>query len=75
MPSEGTIGNLVGKLDVLRIECFECDRFDCYPVAKLIEQLGPDYRLTDWLSEHTRDCSRKNQAGVARACGASCPIW
>jgi hypothetical protein len=26
MPSDGTIGYLVGKLDMLRIECPRCDR-------------------------------------------------
>jgi hypothetical protein len=26
MPSDGTIGGLVGKLDVLRIECPTCGR-------------------------------------------------
>ncbi len=26
MPSDGTLGYLVGKLDMLRIECPRCDR-------------------------------------------------
>jgi len=39
----------------------------------LIEELGPGYRLTDWLSERTADCPQKNQAGVTRACGAVMP--
>jgi hypothetical protein len=56
MPSDGTIGGLVGKLDVLRIECPTCGRQGRYHVARLIEELGPRYRLTDWLHERTADC-------------------
>jgi len=73
MSQPGTLGSLVGKLHVQRIERQECDRSGHHPIAKLIERLGPDYRLTDWLHELTRDCSRKNQAGVTRACGAVMP--
>jgi hypothetical protein len=73
MPSDGTIGGLVGKLDVLRVECPTCGRHGRYPVARLLADLGPGYRLTDWLSERTRDCPQKNQAGVTRACGAIMP--
>jgi hypothetical protein len=58
MPSDGTIGGLVGKLDVLRIECPTCGRQGRYP---------------DWLSARTADCPQKNQAGVTRACGAVMP--
>jgi hypothetical protein len=58
---------------MLRIECYACRGLGRYSVAKLVEELGPGYRLTDWLSERTRDCPQKNQAGVARACGAIMP--
>jgi hypothetical protein len=73
MLSDGTIGGLVGKLDVLRVECPTCSRQGRYHVARLLEELGPGYRLTDWLSERTADCPQKNQAGVTRACGAVMP--
>jgi hypothetical protein len=73
MPSDGTIGGLVGKLKVLRIECPNCGRQGLYHGARLLKELGPDYRLTDWLSERTADCPQKNQAGVTRACGAVMP--
>jgi hypothetical protein len=42
-PPDGTIGSLVGRLDVLRIECPTCGRFGRYHVAKLVEELGPRY--------------------------------
>jgi hypothetical protein len=72
-PSDGAIGGLVGNLDVLRVECLTCGRQGRYRVARLLEELGPGYRLTDWLHERTRDCPQKNQAGVTRACGAIMP--
>jgi len=42
-------------------------------VARLLEEFGPAYRLTNWLSERTAGCAQKNQAGVTRACGAVMP--
>jgi hypothetical protein len=39
MSSDGTIGGLVGKLDVLRIECPTCGRHGRYHVARLLEEL------------------------------------
>ena len=63
MPSDGTIGGLVGKLLVLRIECPTCGR---YHVARLLADLGPGYRLTDWLSERTADCPQKNPRPASR---------
>ena len=73
MPSDGTIGGLVGKLDVLRIECPTCGRQGRYHVARLLEEFGAAYRLTDWLSERTADCPQKDPAGPTRACGAVMP--
>jgi hypothetical protein len=75
MPTDGTIGGLVGKLDMLRIECPTCGRRGRFQVARLLEELGPGYHLTDWLHERTADCPQKNQAGVTRACGAVLAEW
>ena len=69
MPGDGTIG----KLDVLRVECPTRGRQGRYYVARLLKELGPSYRLTDWLSERTTDWAQKTQAGVTRACGAVMP--
>jgi hypothetical protein len=57
----------------LRVECARCNRSGRYSVAKLVAERGPDAKLTDWLSECTRDCPQKNQAGVVRACDAIMP--
>jgi hypothetical protein len=61
---------VVGRLDVLRLECRTCGRCGRYQVAKLVEELGPRYRLADWLLERTRDCPNKSHVGVTRALGA-----
>ena len=71
--SDGTLGYLVGKLDVLRVECARCNRAGQYNVAKLVAERGLDAELTDWLSECTHDCPQKNQKGVVRVCDAIMP--
>jgi hypothetical protein len=39
MPIDGTIGYLVGKLQLLRIECPTCGRQGRYHVARLLDEL------------------------------------
>ena len=73
MPLDGTIGGLIGMLDVLRVECPRCDRHGRYHVASMVAELGADFRLTDWLHARTVDCPYKNEQGVTRACGAHMP--
>jgi hypothetical protein len=73
LPLDGTIGGLVGMLDILRVECPTCNRNGRYHVARLVAELGPDYTLTDWLHKLTVYCPQKNQQGVTRACGAHMP--
>ena len=73
MGSDGTFCYLIGKLDVLRVECWQFSRAGRYSVAKLVAERGPDAKLTDWLSEQTRGCPQKNQAGVVRAYHAIMP--
>jgi hypothetical protein len=73
MSQPGTIGYLVGRLDVLRVECARCNRAGQYSVARLVAARGRAFKLTDWLSERTRDCPQKNVQGVVRACDAIMP--
>jgi hypothetical protein len=72
MAAPGTIGYLVGKLDVLRASA-RAAIDPAATVAKLVTERGPHTTLTDWLSERARDCPQKNQAGVVRACDAIMP--
>jgi hypothetical protein len=50
MPREGAIifRDLIGKLEVLRVECDKCGRKGQYRVDQLIEQYGIDAKLFDW---------------------------
>jgi hypothetical protein len=58
MPREGAIifRDIVGKLDVLRVECDKCGRAGRYRVDRLIERYGIDAKLFDWFDESTADC-------------------
>jgi hypothetical protein len=73
MPSDGTLGYLVGKLEVLRVERAMCGRHGRYQIARLVAELGPTYRLTEWLRQLTLDCPQKAPSGPTRACGAIMP--
>src|SRR5215475_15630260 len=59
MPREGAIifRDLVGKLDVLNVECEKCGRRGRYRLDRLIEQYGIDAKLFDFEPE--ADCPRK----------------
>jgi DNA polymerase III epsilon subunit-like protein len=58
MPREGAIifRDLVGKLDVLYVECEKCGRFGRYHLDRLIERYGIDAKLFDGTDEITADC-------------------
>jgi hypothetical protein len=68
-----TLRDLIGKLQMLRVECNKCDRHGQYYVDQLFVRLGPDAKLTDCLHKLTADCPRKRSSGLADACGAWCP--
>ena len=61
MPREGAIifRDIVGKLDVLRIESGKCGRRDRYRVDRLLKKYGIDAKLFAWSDEVTADCPRK----------------
>jgi hypothetical protein len=46
---------------------------DAYNVVRLIEQYGPDAKLTDWLSRITADCPKRRSLDMSDRCGAHCP--
>jgi hypothetical protein len=54
-----TPADLIGKLEILRVECAKCDRRGRYRVDHLVTLLGRNGRLTDWLAEVAADCPRK----------------
>ena len=74
MPRDAvTFGGLIGKLDMLGVECPKCGRAGRYSVRGLVLQHGRNGRLTDWLSKLTADCQRKRSSGLADPCGARMP--
>ena len=52
------LGDIEGKLDVLRVECTRCDRKGRYSVAKLIEKHGRKGNLMVWREMLNADCPR-----------------
>jgi hypothetical protein len=75
MPREGAIifRDLVGKLEVLNVECDKCGRRGRYRLDRLIERYGIDAKLFEWSDEITADCPRKIAKKLDDLCGASCP--
>jgi hypothetical protein len=43
-----------------------------YRVDRLVQQLGREAKLTDWLSEITADCPRKIAGSYRDQCAARC---
>ena len=66
MPRDGAIifRDIVGKLDMLRVECDKCGRRG-YPLDRLIERYGIDAKLFDFEPE--ADCPRKRGTITTRA--------
>jgi hypothetical protein len=75
MPRDGAIifSDLMGKLDVLRIERAKCGRFGRYHVYKLVERYGADAKLFEWSDELLANCARKLAGNTSDLCGAVCP--
>jgi hypothetical protein len=65
--------DLVGKLDMLRVDCAKCGRSARYSVATLIRTRGTNARLVDWVHNLTEDCPRRRAGYGSGACSASSP--
>jgi len=68
-----TLADLIGKLEVLRVECPRCGRSGWYRVDQLFVALGPAMRIGDWLHNLTADCPRRDLPAGVSECGADCP--
>jgi len=75
MPRDGAtiFGDLIGKLDVLRVRCSKCGRDGCYGLARLIDKRGRDAKVIDWLDELTAECPKRQARNMNDPCGAKCP--
>ena len=65
MPRDGAIifRDLVGKLEVLRLECDKCGRHGRYRLDRLIEQYGIDAKLFDWEPEAEAALAKAQERG------------
>jgi len=74
-PRDGaiTFGDLIGKLDDLRVSCDKCGRSGRYQVQRLIRDRGRDGKIVDWLDQITADCPKKATVSWNDRCAARCP--
>ena len=67
------IGDIEGKLDVLRVECTKCSRKGRYSVAKLIEKYGRKGNMMKWKEQLNGDCPRCDAHSLHERCDLICP--
>jgi hypothetical protein len=75
MPRDGAIifADIVGKLEILRIECPVCGRRGQYRVDRLVERYGLNEKINRWSDDVTADCPRKIARNHNDPCGAIRP--
>ena len=52
-------GELVGKLELLRVGCDACGRFGSYSVKRLIAAYGPQYSVVAFREQLIAACPRQ----------------
>lgn len=74
MPRGGavTLGDIVGKLKVLRVECDRCARAGQYFVPNLVHKYGAAATLPEVLADVSADCPRRQSISTDR-CQAHMP--
>jgi hypothetical protein len=75
MPQDSalTLGDLLGKIGMLRVECGKCRRAGSYSVCFLVQQCGRKQTILDWKEQLTADCPRRVSGHYNDQCGARCP--
>jgi hypothetical protein len=66
------LGDLVGKVRMLRLECLKCGWGGSYSLALLIQHYGGDHTVLDWKDKVTSSCLRHNKADYHDQCVARC---
>jgi hypothetical protein len=74
MPRDGSIifSDLIGKLDLLRIECSKCGRAGQYRLADLISRYGRDEKLFAFTADVIANCARRRASSDSDPCSAIC---
>ena len=72
MPRDGAIifGDLIGKLDIVRVECPKCGRAGQYRLADLIMRYEKLFAFTDDVAAN---CTRRHARSDNDPCGAIFP--
>jgi hypothetical protein len=72
LPRDGaiTFGDLIGKLDMLRVECPKCRRSGRYRLADLIIRYGRDEKLFAFTADVTANCAHKQARSDNNPCSA-----
>jgi hypothetical protein len=68
-----TFGDLIGKLDSVRVTCNRCGRDGRYKLAGLIQERGRDGKIVDWLDAVTAHCPIKKAQNWNDQCAVRCP--
>jgi hypothetical protein len=70
MPRDGAIifGDLIGKLDVLRIECAKCGRSGRYRLTDLLMRYGRNGKVFAFTEDVTGNCTRKQARSDSDLC-------
>src|SRR5262245_4959859 len=62
--------DLIGKLDLVLVECPGCDRRGWYGIDSIAVAIGMDARLTDWLRRLAKECAHRQASDAAGTCEA-----
>jgi hypothetical protein len=75
MPREGAIifSDLIGKIDMLRVECPKCGRTGRYRLADLITRYGRNEKVFAFTEDVTANCARTQARSDSDPCGAIFP--
>jgi hypothetical protein len=65
-------GDLIGKLDMLRVERPKCGRSGRYRLADLLMRYGRNEKIFAFTNDVTTDCARKQARSDSDPCG-DCP--
>jgi hypothetical protein len=68
-----TFDDLIGKLDMLRVECAKCGRAGRYRLADLLMRYGRNEKLFAFMEDVADNCTRKQARSDSDPCGAICP--
>jgi hypothetical protein len=67
------LGEIAGRLPMLKVACSRCERRGRLDVAKLIERHGADTKLPDLRVILAGDCPRIRAVSIHERCGVHYP--